>query len=470
MSESRVVLLEFNELTPSLMDRFFAQGRLPNFKRFYDEASVYVTDAEEQGKLLNPWVQWVTVHTGLSAAEHGLTTLNQGHLLQTPRVWDLVSRANRRAFVCGSMNVGHDPDFNGIVLPDPWSTTVDPYPSGEDLEDFYRFVQMQVQEHTNDSVPLSKADYARFARFMASHGMSIHTVGSVVKQLAAEKMSGSGKWKRAVILDKLQFDVFRSIFKRDRPHFATFFLNSTAHMQHAYWRHMDPEPFKLKPSAPEREEYGGAVLYGYEEMDALLGRIMDLAGDDVTLVFATALGQQPYLTLEDSGGKHFYRPRNFAEFTKHLDLGGVEKCSPVMSEQFRIFFASEAHADAAIPLMEGLTIDGRQVLEVRRDGATSIFTGCQIFDELADGAVMRTADGRECLFSDVFYTPHTIKSGMHHPHGAFWVRTPDRAHRVHGTPVSLRSVAPTLVQLLGLEVPSHMTAPPLGIDARAAVA
>jgi hypothetical protein len=464
MSEPRVILLEFNELTPSLLEGFFEKGLLPNFRKFYDESSVFVTDAEETGKLLNPWVQWVTVHSGLSAAEHGLKSLNEGHLLEQPRVWDLASRAGMRAFVCGSMNVAHDPDLNGIVLPDPWSTTVEPYPKGQGLEDFYRFVQMQVQEHTNDSVPLSKSDYARFLKFMVAHGMSAFTVSSIVKQLTSERVSGGGKWKRAVILDKLQFDVFRSMFKKHRPHFSTFFLNSTAHMQHAYWRHMDPEPFKLKPKEEERDEYGGAVRYGYEEMDRLLGRIMDLAGDDVTVVFSTALGQQPYLTLEDSGGKHFYRPRAFADLTAFLGIESPHKCAPVMSEQFRIIFESEKDADAALPALEGLRIGERQVLEVRRDGPKSIFTGCQLFDEVAEDAVMMSPSGSERPFFDIFYTPHTVKSGMHHPHGALWVRTPSRYHRVHEGTVSLRSVAPTLLELLGLTPPSFMSAAPLEVE------
>ena len=36
-----VILLEFNELSPTLMNRFISQGHLPNFKRFCEESSVY---------------------------------------------------------------------------------------------------------------------------------------------------------------------------------------------------------------------------------------------------------------------------------------------------------------------------------------------------------------------------------------------------------------------------------------------
>ena len=65
MSEN-VILLEFNELSPTLMNRFIGQGHLPNFKRFSEEAAVYLTEAEERAPYLDPWIQWITVHTGLN--------------------------------------------------------------------------------------------------------------------------------------------------------------------------------------------------------------------------------------------------------------------------------------------------------------------------------------------------------------------------------------------------------------------
>ncbi len=42
-----MIVLELNELTPSLMQRFMAEGKLPNFSRLYHEADVYTTTAEE---------------------------------------------------------------------------------------------------------------------------------------------------------------------------------------------------------------------------------------------------------------------------------------------------------------------------------------------------------------------------------------------------------------------------------------
>lgn len=463
MTQPKLILLEFNELTPKLLDRFIAQGALPNFKRFFDQAHVYTTDAEESGERLNPWIQWVTVHSGLSYDEHGVFHLNEGHKLTEPCIWDVCSANGQRVWVCGSMNVRYDTPLNGYVLPDPWTVNMEPYPKGEGLEDYYRFVQTQVQEHTNDRVPLSKGDYARFLKFMVQHGLSAHTTSAIVRQLAAERLKGDGKWKRAVILDKLQYDVFRSLYRKCQPHFSTFFLNSTAHMQHAYWRHMEPDPFQVKPSTKEQMTYGDAVLFGYREMDTLVGKFLDLAGADTTLVFSTALSQQPCLTYEEAGGKRFYRPKDFDAVVRFTGVEEHLRCSPVMSEQFHVYFGSAEAADAAEPHLRALKVNGRPLLRVDREEPTAIFSGASIFDELPADSVLTSGTGAEAPFFDLFYQADTLKSGMHHPDGALWIRTPARQHRVHPDRVSLRTVAPTILMLMDLEPPDSMSAEPLEI-------
>jgi hypothetical protein len=50
---------------------------------------------------------------------------------------------------------------------------------------------------------------------------------------------------------------------------------------------------------------------------------------------------------------------------------------------------------------------------------------------------------------------------MHHGDGFLWLRLPNRDHRVAQEKVPLRSVAPTILKLLGLAPPASMSADPL---------
>jgi Type I phosphodiesterase / nucleotide pyrophosphatase len=463
----RLILIEFNELSPVLMDKFIAAGKLPNFERLRRESEVCLTDAGEEQENLEPWIQWVTVHSGLPYAEHGIRNLNEGSKLAEPNVWDLLSDAGRQVWVCGSMNISYKLPIDGWVIPDPWTTNVKPHPE-DVLHPYFRFISANVQEYTRDDVPLSRREQAAFLAFMARHGLSPATVGAIVRQLAEERRSDA-HWKRAAILDRLQYDLFRSYWQRERPDFATLFLNSTAHFQHLYWRNMEPEHFKVKPEPGEQAVYEHAILYGYEQMDKICGELLRLAGDDTTLMFATALSQQPCLTYEDSGGKTIYRPRDFERLLNALGIDQPAEAAPVMAEEFHLEFESEEAAREAEAKLKLLKYEDEPALGVDRNG-TALMCGCRVWRKLDPDAVVRVdGDGRAVPFFDLFYQIDLIKSGMHHPDGMLWIRTPARRHSEHAEKVSLTAIAPTILRLYGLEPPDHMPGKPLDEGALLAV-
>jgi hypothetical protein len=414
----KVILLEFNELTPSLMDKFIEAGRLPNFKKFRDQATRYETLAAEVAPDLEPWIQWVTVHTGLNYKEHQLFHLNEGHKLAAPRIWDIVSRGGMRSLVFGSMNVNIQSDFNGLVLPDPWCTEVKP---SEELSLLFKFIQKNVLEYSNDRVPLTKRDYLSVMNFLLKHGLSINTITRILKQLLEDR-GGRFKWKRAVLLDKIQFDVFRWYWLRDKPSLSTFFANSTAHFQHSYWRNMDPDTFEVKPTNPKPDEYENAIAYGYEQMDELIGQFMKLADAQTTLVFSTALSQQPCLKYEATGGAFFHRARDFKQFLQFAGIDGFTEIAPVMTHQFHVDFPNETLARNAADILSKYIVNGEQLFQVEQK-ANRVFSGCRIYRAIDLSTPISNKDNTESApLSRFFYRMETNKSGMHHPLGMLWVR------------------------------------------------
>jgi hypothetical protein len=464
-----VVMLEFNELSPVLMDTFISQGALPNFKRLRDSSQVFVSDAEEAAPNLEPWIQWVTVHSGLSYDEHGIFHLGDGHKLQAKSLWDLASDAGQSVWVCGSMNVKFEKPLTGAVVPDPWAAGIKSHPA--ELDDYFTFVQKNVQEHTNESAPMSKGDAFRFLKFMLGHGLSAHTIQSVISQLMAERRTGKGRWRRATILDKMQRDVFLHYMRKLKPQFSTFFLNSTAHFQHMHWRNMDPEPFKVKPTSAEQEEYRDAILYGYREMDRLVGDIVAAAPADAVIVLSTALSQQPCLIYEDIGGKTFYRPR---VFERVLEFAGITKWTsidPVMSEEFQVHFDSPADAQAAGEALRRLYVGDKPAMRVEMKG-DGVFAGCGIFEQMESHEVMLEggANGNSTPFFRLFYQAEGTKSGMHHPDGILWFRVPGVRGAVHSEKVPLRDIPPTILELLALPKPDYMSGEALSLTPEPALA
>ena len=453
VTPSRMIVLELNELTPSLMQRFMGDGSLPNFSRLYNESEIYTTTAAERPPHLDPWIQWVTVHSGLNFSDHGLQRLNEGHTLDVPRVWDLLTASGRRAWICGSMNVGDRALAGGCLLPDPWTTKVRPQPAA--LEPYFDFVQRQVMEHTSTRSSSGAKDLLRFLGFLASHGLSRHSITAIVKQLLEERQ-GPARWKRAALLDKLQFDVFAHYYRKVRPHFATFFLNSTAHYQHLYWREMDPGVFQVQPTEEQRRTYRDAIAYGYREMDRLIARVYAMADPDTTIVMATGISQQPCLMFEEQGGKFFYRPTDVGRLTAFAGIDNTHTVSPVMAHQFHLYFETPDIAEQAAQRLARVTFRSRPAIAVERNGC-GLFVGCRVYERLSgDARLALEGSSIDVPFFDLFYQVDGVKSGMHHPDGMLWVRSPARTHVVHSTHVPLATVAPTILAHFNVPRPGYM--------------
>lgn len=466
MNDRSVLVLEFNELTPRLMHQWMDAGLLPGFSRLHAEATTYITEAEETGSRLEPWVQWVTAHTGLSASEHGIFDLDDGHKLGRPQVWDTASEAGRRVWVCGSMNASRHVDpLDGAILPDPWASKIEPYPPGA-FEAFFKLVSTYVREYSSDKVGLGPLDLARFGQFMLTHGLSRKTVQKTISQLASER-GGRNKWKRAMILDRLLWDLFSSEWRKRRPHLATLFLNSTAHLQHYHWRNMEPQAFRIQPDAGEQQQFGAAILDGYRAMDDLVSETLDLVeGTDTTVVLLTALSQQALTRYEDEGGKQVFKPHDGIDLYRFAGGHDPVRYAPVMAEEYHLYFDSEEAAERGRVMLTAMRLNGSEpLMRVRRDG-TELFVACAVITRPADDARIQGAPGRsDRLFKETFHPVGELKSGGHHPDGMFWVRTADRRHQAGPSRrVSLRQVAPTLASLAGVPasiVEAQYALPPL---------
>jgi hypothetical protein len=449
MDRARLFLIEFNELCPALLQRFMGEGILPNFRRFFEASTVYTTDAQEQPPNLEPWIQWPTVHSGLPFAEHGAFHLGDGRRLPQPCVAQLLSDAGHRVGVCASMNLNYG-KLNGYYLPDPWDQAGTPHPDW--LRPFYHVIARQVQESSREG-GCSRMDMLRFGLFLLHQGLTVGTAARIVAQLVRERWNPGLRWRRACLLDRLLYDVFRHLNRRFAVQFATFFCNSTAHFQHYYWRNMEPERFTTPVPATDHPSLRDAIPYGYRMMDRLIGRFLRDYPDTV-LVLCTALSQQPWTDTT----KCTYRPHRFEALLEFAGISPTEcQLKPVMAEEFHIECVDDDSAERVEARLRDLEVDGAPLMKVERDGR-DLFAGCRV---TAPGALDRQITGSSATrpFGELFYMVHTMRSGRHHPDGVLWVR--NGRHEVSSEKVPLTAIAPSNLKHFGVQAPAHMRGAPL---------
>lgn len=444
---TRMIVLEFNELCPDLISEFMARGLLPGFRQLHDRATVFTTHAGEVPPNLDPWIQWPTVHSGMTFGQHKIFDLGEGYKLQEKCIAELLSDAGISVGVFGSMNMNYR-ELNGYFIPDPWNRLGRASP--DSLQPFYRVIAQQVQESSRDDA-FTLADMTRFGWFMLRNGLTPGAAMAIVRQLVRERLDRGVRWRRASLLDDVQYDLFRHLNRHHRVRFATFFSNSTAHYQHYYWRHMNPEIFAVGPPAEDHESLGGAILYGYQSMDRMIRRTL-ADYPDATIVLCTALSQRPWADTT----KCAFRPRNFDALLAfaQIDPRSVT-VKPVMAEQFHLAFASPESLQRGESSLQNLFLEDRQVMWVRREGEDTLNCSCDIIDaRVVDKMIVRRRDGAAMRFGELFYMIHTMRSGRHDPRGLLWIG--DGRHEVVADKVSIVDIAPTILKTFGIRKPAYM--------------
>lgn len=436
--------LEFNELSAVLIDQLIEQGELPNFKKFRDQSSVCRTVAEEQGYELEPWVQWVTVHTGASLAKHGVRNLGDNRNLQVKTIGQLLCEAGLTVGIFGSMNLRQE-SITGYYVPDPWDRNGKTYPSS--IQGFYDIVSNQVRGNSENSMP-SIADLRALAWYLLRNGIRTATVAYGIRQLLSELRNRNLAWRRATVLDRLNYDVSRCLNQAHKPNFSTYFSNSTAHFQHYYWQNFEPKLFPNRNDVDLSAE-GNAILYGYQNVDYLLGRFMTDYPDSV-LVLVTALSQEPWVDTI----KQTYRPANFE---KLLSFCGVSpenlKIRPIMAEEFRVEVANDTDRQLIERAIKSTTVDGLTLLKAQK-AEDSVVLGCAIERQVREDAICVNWHGDSINFLELFSPIHGVRSGRHNREGVLWIRN----HRSENIdmPVSLNEIAPAVLDYFGVEKPASM--------------
>jgi predicted AlkP superfamily phosphohydrolase/phosphomutase len=471
MQPKKVLLLEFNEITWTIIDPMMAKGKLPNLARMKREGAWGSPEALERYPHLDPWITWVTLHTGVERSVHGATVLEQDQdTIKAKRTWDYVVDAGKSIGVFGSVSAFPPRPVKGFMVPGPFSPSDDTYPA------YFKPVQALNRMHTRahnkvegEAGPLGVIkqgiDLLRF-------GLRPETCLRIAKQLIHERLDKHVKWRRPALQPLVNYDFFAHMYRRFRPDYATFHTNHAAHYMHHYWRAYDDSQFLAKSPPDEKKHLGGAVEYGYELCDELLGRFMKLADSDTVVVLATSMGQKPYVKDNFPTGRFVAR---FKDVRKILELCGAKTVTEivhVMNPQVNVKIPDAAERRQVMehcsrvrrqigggPRTETIyVVEVGDILTITPGGLADGDTAQVRY--FFDGAPGARTEGY--AFDELFaLDAPSAKQGMHDPRGLVILHGPGIRPGVELTGAGPLDIAPTILSLLGIAIPASMPGRPL---------
>ena len=117
-----VLFLQLNEINFDLASRYRDKLKLEGFKKVFS-LDYIETNSEENYDLLEPWIQWPSIHTGLSAKEHKIFRLGDVIFSDKENIFKFAENLNYKVGVISAMNLKNDLKKASFFIPDPWTKT-----------------------------------------------------------------------------------------------------------------------------------------------------------------------------------------------------------------------------------------------------------------------------------------------------------------------------------------------------------
>jgi hypothetical protein len=432
----QLLFLEFNEINLESV-RYYADRRLlPNLQRLIENNGWATTTSEQRYEDVEPWIQWVTAHSGRSLDEHRVFRLGDIVQHELPQIWESLEARGLRVGALGPMNAAHrlrDPAF---FVPDFWTQTRTSAPLV--LVRLHEAISQLVSD--NAEARLTPGSTAALliglAVYAAPRNYSLYA--SLVLT------SGSRPWRRAILLDLLLNDVFVSLVRDRSPDFATLFLNAGAHIQHHYLfssqcyrgQHRNPEWYVAPGVDP--------ILEVYEVYDRILGTVQTKF-PAARVMIATGLHQDPH-----GEGTYYWRLRKHAHFLDRIRVPFV-RVEPRMSRDFLVVCRDTEQAVQAQAKLAGAIAkkDGLPLFQVDNRGV-DLFVTLAYPREISPGFEITV--GQETfsgLHQDVVFV--ALKNGQHNGTGYFLDTGADFRNR--NVRFELREMPRLVSEALGVEDP-----------------
>jgi hypothetical protein len=258
----RLILLELNEINFDVVKEYVVADatRFPALKKLLSGSRIR-TSCEKRYEELEPWIQWASVHTCKTYAEHGVFRLGDMVGSGVPQIFEKIEQAGYTVGAISAMNAENRLKQPAYFIPDPWTQT--PTDSSWWSQSLRQAVSQAVNDNAQARITTKSAlqvvlGLLRFAR-----------VAHYQKYLSLVLASRRKPWLKALVLDLLLHDVHWSMFNSKRPDFSTLFLNAGAHIQHHYFFNAEPlrnESANKNPAwyVPENEDPLADVLELYD--------------------------------------------------------------------------------------------------------------------------------------------------------------------------------------------------------------
>jgi hypothetical protein len=404
--------IEINEFNVDLMAKAAETLNANNLRRLLNlKHTETTTDDKFERFGLDPWVQWVSIHTGKTSAQHGISHLGDVPQLNHPQIWETLSINGFHSGVWGAMNASKGAALNcDFFFPDPWSFSERAFPS--ELNNLLAFPRYYSKNYGDLDRLKAAQELFKLILFCANPRIMKVLLPIGPKIIGHIIKNGIPEYLLFVLFDLVNAKLFASYYKKTKPDFALLFLNSLAHLQHHKWTIADGLS----------EEMRIAFLL----FDEVMGQIFNIIPPEHPIVIANAFTQ--YCSYDQN--EFLYRQKNPERFLQTVGII-YNRVEQAMTNDGHVFFETFEAAQKAAEILSTATVNAKKVFFVEHDRRSpgKLFFQMILWDQLEESSLL-FINGKTILFFDLFDRV-TRRSGSHLQRGDVFSRGINFPHKIH---------------------------------------
>ncbi|MCB9229286.1 MAG: hypothetical protein H6618_06715 [Deltaproteobacteria bacterium] len=404
--KQRLIVFELNEFNRELLMKAVSNMNLPHLKGILDlPQQMTMTDDTYESDCLEPWVQWVNVHTGKTSSEHGIRHLGDVTKLKHKQIWETLSDEGVTSGIWGVLNgnLGHAP-LCRFFFPDPWTFSEEATP--QHLNHILEFPRYLATNRIRPSLPKLFLKFLNFSRVLSVPFVFTRFIRHLPRAFMMIARYPRSEFSGFCFFEYLSAMVFCHQWKKHKPEFSILFVNMLAHLQHYHWKNLDISGNKK-------------IHYGLFFIDKIIGELRNMMGENDKILVTNALSQKN--TLEEDPWIS-YRPRDHERFLKDagIDFHHVEA---LMSYDANIEFTSGEARDLAESILSEASLNGRKLFLTDRypDAPMRLFYRFQFTDPVNPESLFKV-NGRTFMF-DHYFATIAERTGKHIQTGTAYSNT-----------------------------------------------
>ena len=391
----KFLILELNEYNYEILKSYSEKYNFKYIKKIlnYHHTTTYTKDLykgnNNQEGFLDPWSQWVSIHTLKSSKYHKIKNLGDVPKLKLKQFWEMKKKIN--FYIWGPMNASRNNSRNvKLFFPDPWVFSEKAFPNN--FNKILNPIKKVIKNRGSDNLLQKTKAFFKIISVINEYISFYTVIGSVINSLIDYI-----KYKKNYVFfchwEYLCFKVLLKIIKNKENFISIYFINSLAHVQHHYW---------------ENKKYNKEIKYCLKYIDKMIEDIYK--NKDYKVILVNALSQK------NSEKKQLclYEQIDHSKFLNKLGINFL-KVEKLMTNDAYIFLKNKYEVLKCKKVLDNVKFKNKKIFHVEIISKNKIFYKTNFIKKVLPNDVIILGNNK-IKFMDYFYFI-TIRRGIHTQNG-----------------------------------------------------